>query len=113
MHTLERQADQLKDAGVWPDAPTGAGQAPPPDLSWLVDPGAPARFGLDRPYALLVPGGSAHRPEKRWPVEHYAALAQALAAEGLLSAVLGGPRRGGPGRRRPRRGGPHGSHELR
>src|SRR3954471_17321286 len=38
MHTLERQADQLMYAGAWPDAPTAAGEAPPPDLSWLKDP---------------------------------------------------------------------------
>ena len=87
MHTLERQADQLKDAGVWPDAPTAPGSAPPPDLSWLLDPGAPARFGLHRPYALLVPGGSAHRPEKRWPVERYAELAGRLA---IPPVVVGG-----------------------
>lgn len=91
MHTLERQADQLKDAGIWPDAPTAPGTAPPPDLSWLLDAEAPARFGLSRPYALLVPGGSAHRPEKRWPAARYAELAAALAARGLRPAVLGGP----------------------
>jgi ADP-heptose:LPS heptosyltransferase len=91
MHTLERQADHLKDAGIWPDAPVAPGTAPPPDLSWLLDPEAPARFGLSRPYALLVPGGSAHRPEKRWPAERYAELATALTDRGLRPAVLGGP----------------------
>ena len=35
MHTLERQADQLKYAGIWPDAPTEPGAAPPPDLPGL------------------------------------------------------------------------------
>ena len=91
MHTLERQADQLKDAGIWSDAPTLPGAAPPPDLSWLVDPEAPARFGLGGPYALLVPGGSAHRPEKRWPVQRYAALAEALRKRAIQPVVLGGP----------------------
>ena len=91
MHTLERQADQLKDAGIWPDAPTLPGRAPPPDLSWLVDPESPARFDLDGPYALLVPGGSAHRPEKRWPVERYAALAETLGKRAIRPVVLGGP----------------------
>ena len=91
MHTLERQADQLKDAGIWPDAPTAPGAAAPPDLSWLFDPKAPARFGLRRPCALLVPGGSAHRLEKRWPAARYAALATDLASRGLQPAVLGGP----------------------
>ena len=31
MHTLERQADQLRVAGIWPDAPVQPGAAPPPD----------------------------------------------------------------------------------
>ena len=95
MHALEAKADQLKDAGIWPDVNTSAGSAPPPDLSWaaqrpeLAD--APERFCLERPYALLVPGGSAHRPGKRWPVENYAALAEALRERGLDVGVIGGP----------------------
>lgn len=91
MHTLERQADQLKDAGVWPGAPTAPGTAPPPDIAWLVDPETPARFSLPRPYALLVPGGSPHRPEKRWPAQRYRALADALCERGVQPIVLGGP----------------------
>lgn len=93
MHTLERQAEQLKDAGIWPDAPTAPGTAPPPDLSWLA--GADVSgFGLPARYAVLIPGGSAHRPEKRWPVERWAELAQGLAAAGLTPVVLGGPQEG-------------------
>ena len=89
MHTLERQADQLKHAGIWDEAPTAPGSAPSPDVSWLVDGGAAERFGLVAPYALLVPGGSAHRPEKRWP--GYAELARALAVQGLQPVLIGGP----------------------
>jgi ADP-heptose:LPS heptosyltransferase len=91
MHTLERQADQLREAGIWPDAPTAPGSARPPDLSWLINPETLERFGLRRPYALLAPGGSAHRPEKRWPATAYADLADALARQGLQPVVLGGP----------------------
>lgn len=95
MHSLEAKAEQLKDAGIWPDAPVEPGTAPPSDLSFALDPGRPERrpehFGLAEPYALLVPGGSAHRPEKRWPVERWAALAEHLAAQGLTPAVIGGP----------------------
>jgi hypothetical protein len=40
---------------------------------------------------LLVPGGSAHRPEKRWPVECYAQLASHLKARGLDIVIIGGP----------------------
>lgn len=91
MHTLERQADQLKDAGIWPDAPTAPGTAPPPDLGWLVDSADVAAFVLPERYALLIPGGSAHRPEKRWRVERYGDLARRLAADGITPVVLGGP----------------------
>ncbi len=101
MHTLERQAEQLQDAGVWPDAPVERGRAAAPDLSFMLDDPAPERrpahFGLAAPYALLIPGASAHRPAKRWPVARYAELAQALLAGGLDVAVLGGPAEAGLG----------------
>ena len=95
MHTLERQADQLKQAGIWPDAPTEMGGAPAPDLSWILRRTKEARpvagAAAPRPYVLLVPGGSAHRPEKRWPVESYAQLAALLKARGLDIVIIGGP----------------------
>ena len=63
MHTLERQADQLRCAGIWPDAPTEPGSAPPPDLSWILRRHKEARpvagAAAPRPYVLFVPGGSA------------------------------------------------------
>jgi ADP-heptose:LPS heptosyltransferase len=93
MHTLERQADQLMYAGVWPDAPTAAGTAPPPDLSWVLKDAGRERAAAGvtpRPYAMFVPGGSAHRPEKRWPVEKYGELARILYARGLDIVVIGG-----------------------
>jgi ADP-heptose:LPS heptosyltransferase len=94
MHTLERQADQLMYAGIWPDAPTAPGTAPGPDISWVWKsqgaerpvPGAVK----PRPYVMFVPGGSAHRPEKRWPVENYAELARILYARGYDIVIIGG-----------------------
>lgn len=91
MHTLERQAEQLRDAGVWPDAPVAPGSAPPPDLSALGAGVDPAAFGLTEPYALLVPGASPDRPGKRWPQNAYATLATALRREGLAVGIVGGP----------------------
>jgi ADP-heptose:LPS heptosyltransferase len=95
MHTLERQADQLKFAGIWPDAPTAPGSAPSPDLSFILKSDAPRlspeHFGLSGPYALLIPGASPHRPGKRWPVGHFAALACQLVEQGLTPVVVGGP----------------------
>ncbi len=87
LHTRERLADQLGMAGI----PVLA----PPDLSWLkVD---ISKFRLPSRYALLVPGSSPHRPEKKWPEQKFAALATQLpmpavvvgsAAETPLAAVI-------------------------
>jgi ADP-heptose:LPS heptosyltransferase len=98
MHTLERQAEQLKAAGIWPDAPTKPMSAPPPDLSWVLARAlAPPAVAVQsaQPLALLVPGSSPHRPEKRWPVERYAGLAKLLEAAGFEVAIIGGPQEGG------------------
>lgn len=94
MHTLERQADQLMYAGIWPDAPTAPATAPLPDLSWIwknqsADRAVPGGV-KPRPYVMFVPGGSSHRPEKRWPVENYAELARILYARGYDIVIIGG-----------------------
>ena len=80
MHTMERQAEQLAIAGIE--------QVPPPDLSWVS--ADAARFELLRPYALLAPGGSAHRPGKRWPADYYLALCQRLLAASIQPVLIGG-----------------------
>jgi ADP-heptose:LPS heptosyltransferase len=81
MHTIDRQADQLARAGI--------AEVPLPDVSWAAS--EVGRFDLPARFVLLVPGGSAHRPEKRWPAERYGALAALLAARGWLPVILGGP----------------------
>ena len=81
LHTVDRLADQLAAAGI--------AELPPVDLGWLD--ADVTRFGLPDRYALLVPGGAAHRPAKRWPAAGYAELAGRLAARGLPPVVLGGP----------------------
>jgi ADP-heptose:LPS heptosyltransferase len=80
MHSLERQAEQLAAAGI--------ADVPPPDLSWAR--ADVARFGLPARYAMLAPGGAAHRPEKRWPAERFAALARAIATRGATPVMVGG-----------------------
>ncbi len=79
MHSIERQNEQLAMAGI-PDVPAT-------DLSWVA--ADTARFGLAARYALLVPGGAAHRPAKRWPVENFATLAARLEGQGVQPVVLG------------------------
>ncbi|HEV2365135.1 MAG TPA: glycosyltransferase family 9 protein [Caulobacteraceae bacterium] len=93
MHALERQAEQLQAAGIWPDAPTKPLSAPPPDLSWILNkPPAARPIGAPnpRPVAMMVPGSSAKRPEKRWPADHYGLLAERLSKEGFDIVVIGG-----------------------
>jgi ADP-heptose:LPS heptosyltransferase len=95
MHTLERHADQLMYAGIWPDAPTAPGTAPLPDLSWIwkhLPSDRPVPGGVKpRPYVMMVPGGSSHRLEKRWPVENYAELGRILYSRGFDIVIIGGP----------------------
>ncbi len=95
MHALERQADQLMCAGIWDDAPTEPGSAPPPDLSWVLK-STPAERPVSghnrpRPYVMFVPGGAAHRLDKRWPVERYSELARILSSRGFDIVIIGGP----------------------
>jgi len=79
MHTVDRQAEQLRAAGI--------DDVPPPDLSWAQ--ADVAKFGLTGRYALLVAGGAPHRPAKRWPAERFADLANWLARQGIVPVLLG------------------------
>lgn len=90
MHALERQAEQLQAAGIWPDAPTRPLSAAPPDLSWILKRASAPRQATARPVVLLAPGAAAHRPEKRWPAAAYGKLAAALQTEGFDVVILGG-----------------------
>ncbi|MBM3511320.1 MAG: glycosyltransferase family 9 protein [Alphaproteobacteria bacterium] len=79
LHTIERQAEQLAAAGI--------ASTPPPNLDWVrsdVD-----RFALPPRYALIAPGGAAHRPEKRWPAERFAAVAGELHTRGIAPVLIG------------------------
>jgi ADP-heptose:LPS heptosyltransferase len=92
MHPLERHAQQLEAAGVWPNAPTRPLSAPPPDISWILARAkTPARPGSakPRPAALLIPGSSARHPEKRWPVKSYGELAARFEEEGFDVLIVG------------------------
>lgn len=80
LHGTARLAGQLASVGIR--------DVPPPSLAFLeADLSA---FALPRRLALLVPGSSPHRPQKRWPAEHYAALALRLQAAGLTPVLVGG-----------------------
>ena len=80
MHTLDRQADQLRRAGIV--------TAPPPELGWAAD--HVSRLELPERVVVLVPGGAAHRPAKRWPVARYGELAAIIAARQATPLIVGG-----------------------
>lgn len=82
MHTVDRQAEQLRMAGI--------DHIPPPDLSWArFDESDGWRVRLRPPYALLAVGSAPHRPDKRWPLECFAGSANRLAARGLQPVLVG------------------------
>jgi ADP-heptose:LPS heptosyltransferase len=93
MHPLERQADQLKDAGIWPDAPTRALSAAPPDIAWVLAksprPRSVSAAGAQRPAVILAPASPRREPETRWPIERYAELALSLQDEGFDIVIIG------------------------
>ena len=80
MHTIERQNEQLKHAGIT--------SVPAADLTWIENNGA--KFELAQPYVVMAPGGARHRPRKRWPTDRYVDLARELEKRGISSVVLGG-----------------------
>ncbi|WP_298726817.1 glycosyltransferase family 9 protein [uncultured Ferrovibrio sp.] len=79
IHISELRRQQLALVGI-PDPGL-------PDLSFLQS--DITRYGLRQPFALLVPGGSPHRPQKRWPAAHFAALANHLQYQGLQPVLIG------------------------
>jgi ADP-heptose:LPS heptosyltransferase len=79
MHTVDRQREQLAMAGIK--------NVPPVDIGWAK--ADVRRFNLKPPYVLMVPGGSAHRPDKRWPPGRFGTLARRLVAAGITPVLLG------------------------
>lgn len=79
MHTIERQADQLAWLGIQ--------ESQPLSLSFLS--GADCAVSLPKQPVLLALGGAVHRPEKRWPAEHYAALAHCLVQDSYTPVLIG------------------------
>lgn len=56
-------------------------------LDWLQE--DTRKFGIQPPYALLVPGSSPNHCEKRWPAQNYRAVAEKLIACGVRPVFIG------------------------
>lgn len=65
------------------------GEAPIPTKLEFMKADRELMESLPRPYVLMIPGCSPTHPHKRWPAEHFAALAQMLAKHGIHSVVIG------------------------
>jgi len=88
MHTLDRQREQLALAGI--------NQVPSPNVDWMtrtlnkpLDTVNADNLALPERYGLIVPGGSPHRPDKRWPADRFADLALAWMQAGLTPVLIG------------------------
>ena len=81
IHIFEARCGQLAEAGI--------AHTPLSDLSWWQS--DIARLALPERYAVILPGGAAHRPGKRWPPEAFAKLAIRLADQGGCPVLVGGP----------------------
>ena len=79
LHTIERQKQQLGIAGI--------NNVPMPCLDWLT--ADITHFNLPDKYALLVAGGSPHRPEKRLPAASYGEFANYLVGQGITPVLIG------------------------
>jgi ADP-heptose:LPS heptosyltransferase len=78
-HTLDKQAEQLLMAGIYP--------TPLPALPPLRRELPPAL--AVRNFVLLVPGSSPGHPEKRWPAERFGILARTLDQAGFRIVIVG------------------------
>ena len=83
MHTIERQIEQLRVAGIK--------KFKPADLSWLDENISDiiSRKNNNLPNALIIAGGSAHRKNKRWPTHSYGELASHFYKVGLQPILIG------------------------
>ncbi|WP_300375581.1 glycosyltransferase family 9 protein [Henriciella sp.] len=94
MHSIDRLGDQLERAGIRRQDIQGS-WPPMPDMSfvrrYLGDKPSltPEFFTIKGPYGLFIPGASAHREAKRWPVERYAELAGIIADRGVTPVIIG------------------------
>jgi len=79
-HTAVRQLEQLKMCDITYEYKH--------DLSWI-NSDLEDLPDIEQPYAIIIAGGSAHRPEKRWPKEHFAALCRRLNKEGINPVLIG------------------------
>ena len=80
LHTIERQKDQLRAAGI--------SKALNPDWNYFKS--SISKFTINEPYAILVPGGSRHRKNKRWDLNNFLEIVKFLEKKKIISVLVGG-----------------------
>ncbi len=83
MHTIYRQKDQLKLAGIKYDYL--------PDWRWLANNYENKNIIYKGKYVIMVTGAAKHRKNKRWPAVRYSNLIEVLSNIGIKSILIGGP----------------------
>ncbi len=85
----DRSAGHAFDGHVQTLALAGITDVKIDTLEWMQ--ASVSSFPLRKPYVILIPGSSPARPEKRWPADHYARLAQILVQLGYQPVLVSGP----------------------
>jgi ADP-heptose:LPS heptosyltransferase len=80
-HTMDRQAEQLLMAGIYPVSL----------VPWLPAVGSLPAALADKRFVLLIPGSSPRHLAKRWPANRYGELAIRLRRAGYLPVLVGVP----------------------
>lgn len=96
MHHIDRNFEQLWLCGIGPTEGYPIGAAPLPDTRWILGKtdyhNVPKSFGLNMPYALLMPEAPAKRKNDIWNAERFAELGQILAKNGIKPVLIGSPK---------------------
>ncbi len=78
IHTIERHKLQLEGIGIK--------NIKLSDFSWVKNKN---NFKIKKPYVLISPGASSHRPKKRWPEKNYAEIARRFLKKKITPVILG------------------------
>jgi ADP-heptose:LPS heptosyltransferase len=78
-HTMDRQAEQLLMAGIYPVSP----------VPWLPSAGSLPEMVAGKRFVMLIPGSSPRHLAKRWPARYYGELAGRLKLAGYLPVMVG------------------------
>ena len=81
LHTIKRQKEQLRAAGIK--------KIFKPDWNYFKS--RTSKFTINKPYAILVPGGSSHRKNKRWDFKNFLEIIKFLEKKNIISVLVGGP----------------------